>query len=94
MPHKQPGQNIEQVMSGESSNFKILRAVDGVQSAHNVESSPTQQPNTKPNGHTDILAFERNPTHFARTKVSNKRGRSGTFGLPIDRIGHLPHKRG
>ncbi|XP_057189295.1 uncharacterized protein LOC130553975 isoform X3 [Triplophysa rosa] len=94
MPQKQPGQKDKQIMPGESSNFKILRAGDEVQLADNVESTPMHQPNAKPNGHTDILAFERNPTHYVRTKVPKKRGQSGTFGLPIDRIGHLPKRRG
>lgn len=90
MPQKQPGQNVERMMLGESSNFKIRRAGDKVQLGENVESCP----NTKPNGHTDISAFERNPTDYVKTEVSKKRGQSGTFGLPIDRIGHLPHRRG
>lgn len=96
MPQKQPGQKglIEQMMPGESSDFKILRPGDKVQPADKVVRSPMEQPNTKPNGRTDILTFERSPSDHVRTRVSKKRGSLGTFGLPIDRIGHLSHRRG
>ncbi|XP_065132004.1 uncharacterized protein [Paramisgurnus dabryanus] len=96
MSQKQPGEkgSVEQMMPGERSDFKILRPGDKTQPADKVVRSPMEQPHTKLNGSTDILTPERGPSDRVRTRVSKKRGNLGTFGLPIDRIGHLSHRRG
>nr|XP_055058661.1 uncharacterized protein LOC129442535 isoform X2 [Misgurnus anguillicaudatus] len=96
MSQKQPGQkgSVEQMMPGESSDVKILKSGDKTQPADKVVRSPMEQPHTKQNGRTDILTFESSPSDRVRTRVSKKRGNSGTFGLPFDRIGHLSHRRG
>lgn len=83
-------------MSGESSTFTVIRPGDtgSIDKGQLGESSPVQQPRTKPN--MDFSTSDRNPTDHARIRGSNKRGQSGGFGLPIDRIGlgRLPHGRG
>ncbi|XP_077060887.1 uncharacterized protein LOC143712355 [Siphateles boraxobius] len=99
-PQKWPRQkgSVEQMMSGESSTFTVIRPGDtgSIDKAQLGESSPVQPPRTKPNGPMDVSTSDRNPTDHARIRGSNKRGHSIGFGLPIDRIGlgRLPHGRG
>jgi len=93
-PQKWLGQTgaVEKMMSGESSTFTVIRPEDkgSIDKAQLGESSPVQPPRTKPNG---VSTSDRNPTDHARIRGSNKRGQSGGFGLPIDRIGLGRHGR-
>ncbi|KAK7158654.1 hypothetical protein R3I94_005100 [Phoxinus phoxinus] len=90
-PQKWPGQqgSVEQIVSGESSTFTVIRPGDtgSIDKAQLGESRPMQRPRTKPTSPIDVSTSDRNPTDRARMRGSNKRGQSGGFGLPIDRIG-------